>query len=47
MGDRWKRSTGEIRNTPGGRGARARLKKVLMCGKKSPQIADFVIPSAS
>ena len=28
------RSTGEIRNTPGGRRARARLKKALVCGKK-------------
>jgi hypothetical protein len=33
MGDRWKRSTGEIRNTPGGRRARARLKKVLSAEK--------------
>jgi transposase len=39
------RSTGGVRSIPGGRRARARLKKALGCGKKSPQIADVVIPS--
>jgi transposase len=48
MSYRWKRSTGEIRNIPGDRRARARLKKSSgVQKKKSPQIADFVIPSAS
>jgi hypothetical protein len=39
--------TGAIRNTRGGRRARDRRKKCSERQKKSPQIADFMIPSAS
>jgi transposase len=37
----------QARNTRGGHRARIGLKNVLKCRKKSPQIAGFMIPSAS